>query len=94
MVVTTCTLLCSGCHNHAHDSVQVAATMHRRVTQVIRGQELADFVLGYQHPAFRLELRECYHEAEEAEPLGRFLAGEPDYSWNEDWAALIASLQT
>jgi hypothetical protein len=45
--------------------------MHRRVTQVIRGHELADFVLGYQHSASRLELRERYNEAEEAEPLGR-----------------------
>jgi hypothetical protein len=61
---------------------------------VIRGQELADFVLGYQHPAFRLEVRERYNEAEEAEPLCRFLAGAPDYSWNEGWAAIIASLRT
>jgi hypothetical protein len=38
---------------------------------VIRGQELAGFVLGYQHPAFRLELRERYNEAEEAEPVYR-----------------------
>ena len=45
--------------------------MHRRVTQVIRGQELAGFVFGYQHPAFRLELPARYNEAEEAEPLGR-----------------------
>jgi hypothetical protein len=68
--------------------------MHRRVTQVIRGQELADFVLGYRHSAVRLEVRELYNEAEEAEPLCRFLAGAPDYSWNEDWAAIIASLRT
>jgi hypothetical protein len=39
-------------------------------------------------------VRERYNEAEEAEPLCRFLAGEPDYRWNEDWAALIASLRT
>jgi hypothetical protein len=51
--------------------VQVAATMHTRVTQVIRGQELAGFVRGYQHPAFRLALPERYNEAEEAKPLGR-----------------------
>jgi hypothetical protein len=59
------------------------------VTQLIRGQELADFVLGYEHAAFRLEVRERYNEAEEAEPLRRFLAGEPDYSWNEEWAAMM-----
>jgi hypothetical protein len=45
--------------------------MHTRVTQVIRGQELADFALGYQHSAFRLKVRERNNEAEEAEPLGR-----------------------
>jgi hypothetical protein len=59
------------------------------VTHLIRGQELADFVLGYEHTAFRLEWRERYNEPEEAEPLRRFLAGEPDYAWNEDWAAMI-----
>jgi hypothetical protein len=51
--------------------------MHRRVTHVIRGQELAGFGLGYRHSAFRREVRERYNEAEEAGSLGRFLAGEP-----------------
>jgi len=59
------------------------------VTQLICGQELADFVLGYQQAAFRLEVRERYNEAEEAEPLRRFLTGEPDYSWNDEWAAMM-----
>jgi hypothetical protein len=59
------------------------------VTRLVRGQELVDFVLGYKHTAFRLERREQYNEPEEAEPLRRFLAGEPDYAWNQDWAALI-----
>jgi hypothetical protein len=59
------------------------------VTQLIHGQELADFVLGYKHTAFRLERRERYNEPEEVEPLRRFLAGEPDYAWNEDWASMI-----
>jgi hypothetical protein len=72
-----CTRPCAGCHNHAHALVQVAATMHRRVTHVIRGQELAGSVLGYRHSAFRREVRERYNEAEEAGSLGRFLAGEP-----------------
>ena len=43
--------------------------MHRGVTQVIGGQELAGFGLGYQHPAFRLKPRD--NEAEQAEPLDR-----------------------
>lgn len=59
------------------------------MTQLIRGQELADFVLGYEHTAFRLELRERYNEAEEDEPLRRFLIGEPDYAWNDEWAAMM-----
>jgi hypothetical protein len=71
MEVATCTPRCARCRNHAHAFVQVAATMHTRVTPVIRGQELAGFVPGYQHPAFRPEPRERYHEAEEAERLGR-----------------------
>lgn len=59
------------------------------MTQLVRGQEFVSFVLGYQHTAFRLERRERYNEQEEAEPLRRFLAGEPDYAWNEEWAAMM-----
>jgi hypothetical protein len=59
------------------------------VTQLLIGQALADFVPGYEHTAFRLETRERYNEAEEAEEVRRFLAGEPDYAWNEEWAAMM-----
>jgi hypothetical protein len=59
------------------------------VTQLISGQAFADFVLGYEHTAFRLELRQRYNEPEENEYLQRFLAGEPDYSWNDEWAAMM-----
>ncbi len=59
------------------------------MTRLVRGQEFASFVLGYQHTAFRMERRERYNEPGEAEPLCRFLAGEPDYSWNEEWAAMM-----
>jgi hypothetical protein len=59
------------------------------VTGLLTGQALAEFVLGYKHTAFRLELRERYNEPEETEPLRRFLAGEPDYAWNEEWAAMM-----
>ena len=59
------------------------------MTRLIRGQELADFVLGYKKSAFRLEVRERYSEPEEVEPLRRFLAGEPDYAWNEEWATMM-----
>jgi hypothetical protein len=59
------------------------------VTELVTGQALAEFVLGYKHTAFRLETRERYNEAEEVEPLRRFLAGQPDYTWNEEWAAMM-----
>lgn len=59
------------------------------MTGLLSGQALADFVLGYEHTAFRLETRERYNEAEEVEPLRRFLDGQPDYSWNEEWAAMM-----
>jgi hypothetical protein len=59
------------------------------VTGLLTGQALAEFVLGYEHTAFRLETRERYNEPEEAEPLRRFLDGQPDYTWNEEWAAMM-----
>lgn len=59
------------------------------MTGLLTGHALAEFVLGYEHTAFRLETRERYSEAEEAEPLRRFLAGQPDYAWNEEWAAMM-----
>jgi len=59
------------------------------VTQLASGQAFADFVVSYEHTAFRLETRERYNEAEEPEPLRRFLAGHPDYAWNEEWAAML-----
>jgi hypothetical protein len=59
------------------------------VTQLVDGSALAEVVLGYRHVAFRLERRERYNEAEEVGPLRRFLAGEPDYGWNEDWVVML-----
>lgn len=59
------------------------------MTGLLTGQAFADFVLSFGHTAFRLESREQYNEPEEAVPLRRFLAGEPDYAWNEEWAAMI-----
>lgn len=59
------------------------------MTQLIDGSALAEVVLGYRHAAFRLETRERYNEQEEVEPLRRFLAGEPDYGWNEEWVIML-----
>lgn len=59
------------------------------MTELLTGQAFADFVLGYEHTAFRFEIRERYNEPEEAEQVRRFLAGAPDYAWNEEWAAMM-----
>lgn len=59
------------------------------MTHLLRGQAFVDLVLSYRHTAFRLETRDRYQVEEETEPLRRFLAGTPDYSWNADWAAMI-----
>lgn len=59
------------------------------MTQLLRASALADFVASYEHTAFRFETRERYNEPEEAEPLRRFLSGQPDYGWNEDWAVML-----
>ena len=60
------------------------------MTDLLTGSGLTALVLGFRRTAFRLETRDDYREAEEAEPLRCFLAGRPDYSWNDDWAELIA----
>ena len=59
------------------------------MTPLLSGQAFADVVLGFEHTAFRLETRERYNEAEEADQVRRFLAGEPDYAWNDEWAAMM-----
>ncbi len=59
------------------------------MTQLLSGQAFAEFVLGFEHTAFRLETRERYNEADEADQMRLFLAGEPDYAWNVEWAAMI-----
>jgi hypothetical protein len=59
------------------------------VTQFVSGQGFAAFVLGYEHSAFRLECQERYSDPEEDEPFRRFLAGDPDYSWNDEWEAMM-----
>lgn len=56
---------------------------------LITGERFAAFVLGYRRSAFRLERQERYREPEEDEPLRRFLAGEPDFAWNAEWAAMM-----
>ena len=58
------------------------------MTELVTGPDFRGFVRGYQHTAFRLEVRDRYNEPGEAEPLQRFLAGEPIGDWYEDWEEL------
>jgi Family of unknown function (DUF6879) len=58
------------------------------VTELVTGPDFRRFVRGYQHTAFRLEIRDRYNEPGEAEPLQRFLAGESIGDWYEDWEEL------
>ena len=58
------------------------------MTELVTGQDFRGFVRGYQHTAFRLEVRDRYNEPGEAEPLQRFLAGESIGDWYEDWEEL------
>jgi hypothetical protein len=45
---------------------------------------------GFEHTAFRLEVRRRYNPAYEGESLRRFLAGEPDdLSWMQDWLRMV-----
>lgn len=59
-------------------------------TFIKAGPEFARFVLGHEHTAFRLEVRDNYADDEEAEHVRRFLAGEPDDdSWMDDWTGMV-----
>jgi hypothetical protein len=62
------------------------------VSTFVKGQQFADFVLGFQHTAFRLEQRDDrYREPEEDEPFRRFLNGEPATvtGWNDEWEQML-----
>jgi hypothetical protein len=62
------------------------------VSTFVSGQEFADFVLGFQHTAFRLEQRDDqYHDPEEDEPFRRFMQGEPATvtGWNDEWEDML-----
>ena len=44
----------------------------------------------FEHTAFRLEVRDHYNDPDEAAPLRKFLAREPDdLAWFQDWLALV-----
>lgn len=62
------------------------------MTNFVTGEALAEFVLGFEHTAFRLEQRDDqYREAEEDEPFQRFLEGESVTAtgWNDEWEQML-----
>ncbi|MER5643611.1 DUF6879 family protein [Streptosporangium sp. NPDC002524] len=56
------------------------------MTRFVDIPEFTDLVLGFEHTAFRLEVRDRYNEPSEAEVLRRFLtSGHLDSSYMADW---------
>lgn len=43
----------------------------------------------FEHTAFRLETRDQYNSPREAEPFRKFVAGEPDVSFHENWLNMV-----
>jgi hypothetical protein len=55
------------------------------------GDAFLDLFSGFEHTAYRLEVRRSYGVAEEDEPFRRFLAGdEPGDEWLRPWLELMA----
>ncbi|MFD7445414.1 DUF6879 family protein [Streptomyces sp. NPDC059909] len=54
------------------------------------GPEFGQLFRMFEHTAFRLETRDQYKSANEAEALRQFTAGEPvDMSWFQNWLTMI-----
>ncbi|MEV7088853.1 DUF6879 family protein [Streptomyces sp. NPDC093085] len=54
------------------------------------GPEFSKLFRTFEHTAFRLETRDHYKSANEAEALRQFVAGEPvDLEWFQNWLAMI-----
>ncbi|MET7284164.1 DUF6879 family protein [Kribbella sp. NPDC005582] len=59
-------------------------------TFVAAGPEFVQFARSYEHTAYRLEVRDRYAAADEADHVEAFLAGQPaDDSWMEDWMGMV-----
>ncbi|WP_181727452.1 DUF6879 family protein [Streptomyces sp. PT12] len=54
------------------------------------GPEFGQLFRSFEHTAFRLETRDLYKSANEANALDQFTAGEPvDMSWFQNWLSMI-----
>jgi hypothetical protein len=61
------------------------------LTQLIEpGPEFRRFFDGFQHTAFRMEVRDRYDAPYENDSVRRFLAGEPDdLPWLQNWLTML-----
>ncbi|MEV4049598.1 DUF6879 family protein [Amycolatopsis sp. NPDC049688] len=61
------------------------------MTKLIKpGPEFGQLFRTFEHTAFRLETRDQYKSANEAEALRQFVAGEPiDMGWFSNWLSMI-----
>ncbi|MGL5811134.1 MAG: DUF6879 family protein [Nocardioides sp.] len=53
------------------------------------GPEFTRLFETFEHTAYRLETRDRYNSPREAEPFGKFLTGEPDISYHENWLRMV-----
>jgi hypothetical protein len=61
----------------------------RQLTFIEPGPDFAQLFRSFEHTAFRLETRDRYYSPREAESFRKFLAGEPDVSYHENWLNMV-----
>ena len=58
--------------------------------QLLLNGQFDQLFRGFQREAFHLEVADVYEAPEEAEPIRRYLAGEPDdFAWQQPWLDLV-----
>ncbi|WP_229072843.1 DUF6879 family protein [Actinoplanes sp. DH11] len=58
--------------------------------RLLLNSELDDLFRDFDRSAFHLEVADVYRTPDEAEPIRRYLAGEPDdFAWQQPWLNLI-----
>ncbi|MGH3905218.1 MAG: DUF6879 family protein [Pseudonocardiaceae bacterium] len=59
------------------------------MTLIEPGPDFAKLFRTFEHTAFRLETRDQYNSPREAESFRKFVAGEPDVSYHENWLNMV-----
>ncbi|MEU4692674.1 DUF6879 family protein [Actinoplanes sp. NPDC023714] len=58
--------------------------------QLLLNGQFEETFRGFRRSAFHLEVADVYETPEEAEPIRRFRAGEPDdFAWQQPWLTLV-----